>query len=59
MNLRLIARRLVDLAREPSTYRGLVWLLTAAGISLSPDLVAEITAAGAGLAGLIGFLMKD
>ena len=46
-------------AREPSTWRGLVWVLTAAGITVSPELAAHIAAAGMAIAGLIGALLPD
>lgn len=45
--------------QEPSTWRGLVWLLTAAGLTVSPDLAAAIAAAGMALAGLIGVVTKE
>lgn len=44
---------------EPSTYRGLVWLLTAVGVTLSPEQQAAIVSAGAALAGLIGVFFID
>jgi len=47
------------LIREPSTYRGLVWLLTAAGLTLSPEQQAAIIGAGAALAGIIGVFFSD
>lgn len=45
--------------QEPSTWRGLVWLLTAAGMTVSPELAAGIVAAGMAVAGLIGVVMKE
>lgn len=45
--------------REPSTWRGLVWLLTACGVSLSPELWEQITAVGMAVAGLIGVLTRE
>lgn len=50
---------LVDRLKEPSSWRGLVLVATSMGISVNPDLVGPIVAAGSGLAGLIGFLTKD
>lgn len=50
---------LLDRAREPSSWRGLVWLLTALGVSLDPDAAAALMSAGASLAGLIGVLVRD
>lgn len=43
-----------SLITEPSTWRGLVWLLTATGLAVSPDQQAAIAATGMALAGLIG-----
>lgn len=40
--------------KEPSTWRGLVLLLTAAGVPMAPGMADAIIAAGLGLAGLIG-----
>ena len=45
--------------REPSTWRGVAWLLTALGVSLSPDAWAHITTAGMAVAGLIGVLSRE
>jgi hypothetical protein len=38
---------------EPSTYRGLVFVFSAAGVSLSPDQSAAIITAGGAAIGLI------
>ena len=48
-----------SLLTEPSTWRGLVWLLTAAGLAVSPDQQAAIAAAGMAIAGAIGALFPD
>lgn len=45
--------------KEPSTYRGLVWLATALGVSLSPEAWEYITTIGMGAAGLIGVLTSE
>lgn len=50
---------LLDRAHEPSTWRGLTLLLTALGIVVNPDQLAAITAAGMGIAGLIGAFVPD
>ena len=50
---------LLELALQPSTYRGLIWLLTAAGITISPDMLPHLIAVGGALSGLIGFLCRD
>jgi len=50
---------LLDRMKEPSTWRGLVLLLTALGVPMAPGLSDAIIAAGLGLAGLIGAVMPD
>lgn len=49
----------IDRLKEPSSWRGLVLLTTAFGVTLNPDLVPSIVAVGTGLAGIIGFAFKD
>jgi hypothetical protein len=41
---------------QPSTWRGLVWILSSVGIAISPATSAAIIAAGAAVSGLIGVL---
>jgi hypothetical protein len=50
---------LIARLKEPSSIRGLVWLLTVAGISLRPDQVEAIVVAGMALAGLLGVFLSD
>lgn len=45
--------------REPSTWRGVVWLATAAGLALTPEQAEIIVTAGMALAGAIGVFMAD
>ena len=45
--------------REPSTWRGLVWLATVAGLSLRPDQAEAIVTLGMALAGLLGVFLRD
>lgn len=45
--------------REPSTWRGIILLLTAAGVGIDPALGEQIIAAGIGVAGLIGIVTAD
>jgi len=54
MNPWLLAR-----LREPSTWRGLVWLATVAGLSLRPDQAEAIVLAGMAMAGLLGVFLND
>ena len=44
---------------EASTWRGIVALLTAAGVVLSPEQIESIIAAGLALIGLLGTLLPD
>lgn len=50
---------LIARGSEPSTWRGLVWLLAAAGLTLSPEQAAAIMATGAAIAGLIGVFSRE
>lgn len=45
--------------REPSTWRGLVWLLTVLGVKLAPEAWEYIMTAGMALAGLLGVLTRE
>lgn len=45
--------------REPSTWRGLVWLATVAGLTLRPDQAEAMVTVGMALAGLLGVLLRD
>lgn len=46
-------------AREPSTWRGLTWILTVAGISLHPDQIEAIATVGMAIAGLLGVFLPE
>lgn len=50
---------LLNRLREPSTWRGLVWLATGFGVTLKPEVWEQVTAVGMALAGLIGVLTRD
>ncbi|NGZ05232.1 MAG: hypothetical protein G8237_02640 [Magnetococcales bacterium] len=45
--------------QEPSTWRGLVMLATAFGISMAPETMNNVVAIGTGLSGLIGVMTRD
>lgn len=45
--------------REPSTWRGLVLILTALGVPLSPGAADTIVAVGLAVAGAIGVVTPD
>lgn len=44
---------------EASTWRGLIGLATAAGLSISPEFATQIIAAGTGLIGIINVLRQE
>jgi hypothetical protein len=44
---------------EPSSWKGIFLLLTAAGVTLRPELQAAITAVGLSLTGLVGVFAPD
>ena len=49
----------IDRAKEASTWRGIVMLATATGISIAPELANAIITFGVGLAGLLGVVTKN
>lgn len=49
---------LLERAKEPSTWRGVVLLATAAGVNIAPEMVNAIVTFGIGLAGLLGVATK-
>lgn len=49
----------IKLINEPSTWRGLVMVLTSIGLTLEPDIQTTIISAGLGVAGLIGAVFHD
>lgn len=50
---------LIARLQEPTTWRGLVLVLTSLGVSLSPEQLQTIVSVGLGIAGLIGALAPD
>lgn len=50
---------MLERAKEPSTWRGVVLLLTAVGVPISPDLIEPIVSVGLAVSGLIGILTAD
>lgn len=50
---------IIERLKEPSTWRGIVLVLTAAGAKISPDQAIAIGTAGVALAGVIGALLPD
>jgi hypothetical protein len=45
--------------KEPSTWRGLVWVLTVCGVLLTPEQAEAIMLAGMAVAGLLGVFLAD
>jgi hypothetical protein len=50
---------LIDRAKERSTWFGLIGILSATGLYLSPEQAEAIAAAGTAVASLIGILGRD
>ena len=46
-------------AKEPSSWRGFILLLTAAGLPIAPELADAIISVGLAVAGLIGVATPD
>ena len=49
----------VNRAKEASTWRGIVMLLTAVGLNISPEMADAIIGVGIAVAGLVGMLLPD
>lgn len=45
--------KLFDYLKQPTTWAGITTVLAAFGVTLSPELAAEIASAGAAVAGLL------
>jgi hypothetical protein len=52
-------RYVIDRAKEPSTWRGLVLIATASGAVIAPQAQEAIVTGGLFLAGLIGAALPD
>lgn len=50
---------ILDRAKERSTWLGVISLVTAAGVALSPEQTAAIATAGVAVAGLVAAFTKD
>jgi len=50
---------IIDRLKEASTWRGIIGLLTAAGVTISPEMIEQIVAAGLAVMGIIGMVFKD
>lgn len=54
-----LTKYILERLKEASTWRGIVALITAVGVALSPEQVEAIVAAGLAVVGLIGVLTPD
>ncbi len=54
-----IKQYLLDRLREASTWRGIMALLMAAGVALSPAQIEAIITAGLSVIGVIGVFFSD
>ena len=50
---------LVNRAKEASTWRGIILLLTAVGVPIAPAMAEAIISVGLALSGLIGVFVAD
>jgi hypothetical protein len=55
-----LLRFMLDRAKEPSSWRGLILVLSGAlGVAIEPALALHIISAGVSIAGLVGILTAD
>jgi len=45
--------------KEPSTWRGIILVLAAAGVPIAPAIADQVIAVGIAAAGLVGILTAD
>lgn len=50
---------ILDRAKEPSTWRGFILVLTAIGVPIAPGMTDAIVSVGLALAGLLGVVTAD
>lgn len=50
---------ILERMKEPSTWRGLILLLTAVGVPVAPALADSIISVGLAIAGLVGAVTPD
>jgi hypothetical protein len=51
--------KIITMLKQESTWRGIIALATAAGVTISPDLATHIIAVGLALIGTINVSKKD
>lgn len=49
----------VNRAKEASTWRGVIMLLTAVGLKITPEMADAIISVGIAVAGAVGMLLPD
>lgn len=49
----------LERAKEASTWRGVILLLTAIGVPVAPAMADQIVSAGLAIAGIVGAAMPD
>lgn len=59
IDLHALRRYLLDRAREPSTWRGLITIATCFGAAITPGQETAIIMIGLALAGAVGAAMPD
>lgn len=59
MNIRGLITYCIERLSEASTWRGIVAMLTAAGVMLSPEQTEAIIATGLAMIGALGAFTKD
>lgn len=50
---------MIDRLKEPSTWRGIILVVTACGVPVAPALGEQIIAVGIAIAGLVGIFAAD
>ena len=50
---------IIDRLKEASTWRGIILLLTAAGVPIAPAMAASIITIGLAIAGFVGAVTPD
>lgn len=52
-------KKVLEYLKQDSTWKGIISVLTAFGITIKPELAAAITATGLGLVGLIQVFVTE
>jgi len=55
----ILVSYLVARFSEPSTWRGLVGIATAAGVAVTPDQTSAVVSVGLAVAGVVGVITRD